>query len=397
MTTDNEISLDQLERYLQEDLEWHERERGELELTPSQVCDLHIDFAAWLRTAEAGTCFNYFNMLFGAGNQPYDWGPEKFLPSKYQDNSHGPDLAGLRDRVDAADTFYVSHDMLAMAAEASPDLEGMPIFQHDLESTNMFIVLPSSASMGYFYREPGYVEDGEVGQRMLPIRAIHLTHATQNIRLVKEGEPVLGSEGLADGLQIMLYGDKEFISEVTGDPLNPLLGTISPKHGLVPLEFSAWVYGTPWETMAHEESLNRMAAHILGSEEILTDDTMRVVEQIGEMRRFILSLLLLMKEELYTAREKPDRPARRRMESSSLKVPDDFCVSVTRLRRPHRSKSEYDPEGESRFSHRWLVRGHWRRLNKGTADERAVWVTPYIKGPEGAPLIWKRKLTALVR
>jgi hypothetical protein len=48
------------------------------------------------------------------------------------------------------------------------------------------------------------------------------------------------------------------------------------------------------------------------------------------------------------------------------------------------------------WSHRWAVRGHWRRiggLGKNRAGEYCVqgftWVSDFVKGPEGAPLVEK--------
>lgn len=38
-------------------------------------------------------------------------------------------------------------------------------------------------------------------------------------------------------------------------------------------------------------------------------------------------------------------------------------------------------DGMREFHCRWLVRGHWRRLDA----ERKTWIKPYIKGPPGAP------------
>jgi hypothetical protein len=49
---------------------------------------------------------------------------------------------------------------------------------------------------------------------------------------------------------------------------------------------------------------------------------------------------------------------------------------------------------------RFPVRGHWRRIWCGPAEnryQRAVYVHPYLKGPDGAPLIRRERINALVR
>lgn len=45
------------------------------------------------------------------------------------------------------------------------------------------------------------------------------------------------------------------------------------------------------------------------------------------------------------------------------------------------------------WSHRWIVRAHLREL----ADGRVVPVREHVKGPEGLPLVLKRKIDAVVR
>lgn len=54
---------------------------------------------------------------------------------------------------------------------------------------------------------------------------------------------------------------------------------------------------------------------------------------------------------------------------------------------------------EHRFTHRWIVRGHWRNqpFGPGRKQRRLQWIAPYIKGPEGTDVVvpeevqvWKR-------
>jgi len=54
---------------------------------------------------------------------------------------------------------------------------------------------------------------------------------------------------------------------------------------------------------------------------------------------------------------------------------------------------------EHRFTHRWIVRGHWRNqpFGKGRKQRRLQWIAPYIKGPVGTDVVvpeevqvWKR-------
>lgn len=74
-------------------------------------------------------------------------------------------------------------------------------------------------------------------------------------------------------------------------------------------------------------------------------------------------------------------------------------VQVIDLRRlAHKPDTTSGGDSEREYSHRWMVRGHWRqqRVGPGRASVRPVFVPPHIKGPDGAPLktervhVWRR-------
>ena len=56
-------------------------------------------------------------------------------------------------------------------------------------------------------------------------------------------------------------------------------------------------------------------------------------------------------------------------------------------------------DGDPLYSHRWVVRGHWRwqACGKGRKDRRLTWISPHVKGPEDAPLIEVEQVAKLVR
>lgn len=107
-----------------------------------------------------------------------------------------------------------------------------------------------------------------------------------------------------------------------------------------------------------------------------------------ELGTYITSLLLstchLMRQTLAeTTHETPDRGARRRHQRAGLNPPE---IRVVRLRASERREST----GESArdWRHRWTVRGHWRRQwYPSIQAHRPVWIAPFVKGPEGAPLL----------
>jgi len=79
---------------------------------------------------------------------------------------------------------------------------------------------------------------------------------------------------------------------------------------------------------------------------------------------------------------------------------DPSPVTVVALREIHDSPDPSDTDHAGRdWHHQWVVRGHWRQQRCGPEgrDRRPTWVAPYVKGPEGAPLldrpvvkVWRR-------
>lgn len=74
----------------------------------------------------------------------------------------------------------------------------------------------------------------------------------------------------------------------------------------------------------------------------------------------------------------------------------DLLVSTLDLRplRQVDTGTEADPETGRVYTHRWMVRGHWRQqaYGPGRALRRTQYVEPYIKGPAGAPLLARDKV-----
>ena len=71
-------------------------------------------------------------------------------------------------------------------------------------------------------------------------------------------------------------------------------------------------------------------------------------------------------------------------------APDAFRVTTVRLRRsgaPHTT-----PTGESgRYTHQWLVSGHWRnQWYPSRQDHAPIYIMPHVKGPTDTPLTVNR-------
>lgn len=120
-----------------------------------------------------------------------------------------------------------------------------------------------------------------------------------------------------------------------------------------------------------------------------------VVSDSVRTGRILLSLWMMLNQTIVDVSEPPiERPTKRR--AKKMGIPDR--VSVIRLRRHERP---YQGEGESQveWSHRWMVRGHWRMqaCGEGRKERTRIWVHPHIKGPDDKPLIVTDKLYRLER
>lgn len=81
-------------------------------------------------------------------------------------------------------------------------------------------------------------------------------------------------------------------------------------------------------------------------------------------------------------------------------MPRRQLVTTISLRRLEHKPPEPGEQDRSReYTHRWVVRGHWRQQAHGPkrGQRKVIWVPSHVKGPEGAPLlarehvhVWRR-------
>lgn len=123
-------------------------------------------------------------------------------------------------------------------------------------------------------------------------------------------------------------------------------------------------------------------------------------EQVKLLHRHAQSFWRLMAQ-LIPVRERIPRQARRQRERQGVKLPED--VIVIKLRR-YRQDGDGDGVGWT-LDHQVLVGGHWKRQHypslgpprndDGSWNEeshRQIWIAPYVKGPEGTPLVIKQRV-----
>ena len=115
----------------------------------------------------------------------------------------------------------------------------------------------------------------------------------------------------------------------------------------------------------------------------------------GVFQATVRSAWLLMQQKLARAVEVlPDRAARRRAQREGRQP---ARLRIIELRRPE----SCPPAGmsEREYHHQWIVRGHWRQQACGPehSRRRPTWIAPHIKGPEGTPMLGGEKVYAWKR
>ncbi len=113
--------------------------------------------------------------------------------------------------------------------------------------------------------------------------------------------------------------------------------------------------------------------------------------QTREPIRVLLALLSFLNSPfIEKKRERPNRTSRRaaQRENGEENSPDVFVV---KLRQPaHATAAKKGGEVDVDWKHQWLVRGHHRaQWYPSTQTHKVIWIAPYVKGPEDAPMLEK--------
>lgn len=103
----------------------------------------------------------------------------------------------------------------------------------------------------------------------------------------------------------------------------------------------------------------------------------------------------LCQQTLAVTEDATSRPAARRWRKMAFPK----RVTVITLRRAKAEHEAEGPAGGVEWSHRWIVRGHWRMqpYGPGRTQRRPVFIHDHVKGPEDKPLIVSEKVYSLRR
>lgn len=270
------------------------------------------------------------------------------------------------------ETYYVAPDMCDVIEEAAGTVPRSPLRAH---------MIPTRVGWVQFDRtiELGHTEDGDPWGTIgfswrIEDAHTNLDGVEAGIRWVDDS----GNNFVGPGLTIIWWRD---MADADRD------GTVTPttRHyysWAVPGQLTGWAFDISWDGTENRKNFP--------------------LDETGDIQRQVIltTFNLLMDELVVVRKERAPRPAVRRA-AKALKSPDFGDVNVVDLRKirtlnyePPEPDDDADPV---HWTHRWIVRPHWRTVNRGTAKEKHVYIRKHIKGPENRPLIVKDRLGRLIR
>lgn len=329
--------------------------------TPGDALDLHVRQWSWLGTEPARRTTRDY--------------AEAYIASDETGGRHLMHLEALQgeiaNAVTRAMTFYVAAEISTAIKAAAETIPEAALEAADLPCEDGLLIFEDPVPYEGF--APEFSEHGRVN---MPLRGIGWSC---------HGVGVTGEDGIRreqPGVVLWCWGDLDEIIEL-GEIVWPATWGTRPPFFLV--DHTGWAYESEWMSVPEEDA------------EVGTG---YVADHLGWLRRFVLTLWTFMAQEISPpVSTHVGRPAARRAAGAGFTLPEDGTILVIRLRRTERTESDPDHEhGDVNWASRWIVRGHWRQIqNRETGRRRAIWIHPYIKGPEDRPLVLRDKIGAVLR
>ena len=317
----------------------------------------------------------------------------------------------MRHHAQRAMTFTATHDLmreivLTQQMLDEEEIDWVPLRPNHLPAPNGFMLFPYGVECPKFMY-------GETSWNRWMVDGFMWLSSTEVAKDGVAGEP-------SDGVVVFLLtrergrdGDRPF------HPTVPV-----PVGTIVASDLTGWAYDPPgatsWDDMTglQQQWADEGTDHAGNAE---------FVERLEQVRWWVRSLMWASwrwtTEEVWLSPDL-DRATRRRLLRAKPVIhentPEDGQVVVVDLRPERKEAVERgDAAGEPPWwRSRWLVRGHWARrryaikdtvgTNVGpvrgagavegvTFEYRHVWIEPYEKGPDNAPLVLRDKVGVVHR
>lgn len=272
-------------------------------------------------------------------------------------------------------------DLLRQAAETMPEA---PVLAEIVPSPTGVVIMPND-DMILDYNNP---VDAAAGATVMPVHAI----AWQVIPNIGSPDRVTGQVSHLPGVVLWLYSSTT--AAAWSDYTMP---EDIRRGGFIYLDLLPWAFNTGWksrEAMAvvEDPENGRIRSSKAGQDHFEFDgDAMLTDPHVAFVRRFMLTLWTFLADDIIrTSTERLPRPLERRAKRTG---PTELRIAhLRRVRYIDEAGVEHEP-GSREYSHRFLVRGHWRHLASG----RVTWVRPHIRGPQDKPFVMKHDIDMVRR
>lgn len=351
-----------------------------------EVLDRHVQLAMWAEHYSAPVFWATY--LGYQESEGYDWPLTPGLrdDARYTDAGHFRDfetLSGgkpslteaaelyaesIAHMMGMAETYYITSDICDVIEEAAPSFPRDPLRALMVPAKVGWIEFGNKIILGVDKHDEPWGPIG-VSWRVEGLNEHDDYPMSGGIRWHDQH----GEAHLGPGITIVWWQTLEEVAQ-PNDPAG--------MPWAAPGQVTGWAFDVPWSPEDRDKSYT--------------------LDDMGETQRKILmtTFNLLMDELIMVGKERPNRSAVRRA-AKALKSPEYGDVNVVELRKirtinyvPPEPDDDADP---IHWTHRWIVRPHWRTLNRGTVKEKHVWVRKHVKGPDNKPLIVKDRLNLLKR
>jgi hypothetical protein len=284
----------------------------------------------------------------------------------------------MKRALDIAETYYVAPGMSALAQMAAEDFpEDEVILPEDLPSPAGIMWLPARF-------------------RFLEMRGrLQVVHGVlwMNNRIWYLADRADPEDEMSAELRIRFHhGGTETFGRYDVCALEhfefgkPMPRMITFPKGVLPIEAKVTFGHTP------DGSLTMATDHPVDLSMLQSTIDTRGIPSVT--LRYILAIWRLMQQSLASVHRETEMPRADRRRAARNHVPT--AVTVIMLRRREQTR---EGTGE-KINYRTIVRGHWRRVWCGSGAEkyqRAVYIHPFWRGPENAPIIIRNRINALTR
>jgi hypothetical protein len=344
-----------------------------------EVLDHQADLLVRLENPNVRKAWSHHVSLDMGIEHPVAWGgASQAQAEEVIRSSAAANIQALDHNLHDAAAYYVTKDMADLVTYSASQLEELDRISRE--------IIPSAAGIARF-------EGG------IPFRDVR--GATLRISWLVWGPVVVGSRHIAGGGEpteataIWLFNDHREEPDMIGQRVEaefPGIERLIGRWGFIATDtvYEGQRLGPAWR-MPPEELTE------------LIEEQGSIPVEFTNTNRLIHAFWLLLGQTVTDIGEAPiDRARRKRAQKMSLPP----RVTIVRLR----NTAGRQQPGESlvEWNHRWVVKGHWHWFHCGPNHPLAQeiepgvymcrrWLAPYVKGPEGKPLVITEKVYKLER